>query len=83
MLQLQLLHHSHVRPHLASRPAEHIVDEVRRLVDNGYREIVLTGIHLGHYGVEWSRGRPKSRVAAAVAPARTPGGFAAATFAFA
>ncbi|MBI3839014.1 MAG: tRNA (N(6)-L-threonylcarbamoyladenosine(37)-C(2))-methylthiotransferase MtaB [Planctomycetia bacterium] len=49
-----------VRPHLASRPVEHIVDEVRRLVDNGYREVVLTGIHLGHYGVEWSRERAKS-----------------------
>jgi threonylcarbamoyladenosine tRNA methylthiotransferase MtaB len=48
-----------VRPHLASRPAEHILDEVRRLVDAGYRELVLTGIHLGHYGVEWSRSRPK------------------------
>ncbi len=30
-----------------------------RLVENGYREVVLTGIHLGHYGVEWSRTRPK------------------------
>jgi threonylcarbamoyladenosine tRNA methylthiotransferase MtaB len=49
-----------VRPHLASRPVEHILDEVRRLVDNGYREVVLTGIHLGHYGVEWSRQRAKS-----------------------
>ncbi len=49
----------HVRPHLASRPPEHIVDEVRRLYANGYREFVLTGIHLGHYGVEWSRGRAK------------------------
>jgi threonylcarbamoyladenosine tRNA methylthiotransferase MtaB len=29
------------------------------LVDNGHREIVLTGIHLGHYGVEWSRGKSK------------------------
>jgi threonylcarbamoyladenosine tRNA methylthiotransferase MtaB len=48
-----------VRPHLSSRPIEHIEDEVRRLVDNGYREVVLTGIHLGHYGVEWSRTRPK------------------------
>src|SRR5262245_37006993 len=44
----------HVRPHLASRPMPHILDEVRRLVDNGYREVVLTGIHLGHYGVEWN-----------------------------
>ncbi len=50
-----------VRPHLASRPAPDIVDEVRRLVDNGYREVVLTGIHLGHYGVEWSRSRSKSQ----------------------
>jgi threonylcarbamoyladenosine tRNA methylthiotransferase MtaB len=37
----------------------HILDEVRRLVDNGYREVVLTGIHLGHYGVEWNRQRAK------------------------
>lgn len=50
----------HVRPELSSRPMQHIVEEVRRLVDNGYREVVLTGIHLGHYGVEWNRGRPKS-----------------------
>jgi threonylcarbamoyladenosine tRNA methylthiotransferase MtaB len=49
-----------VRPHLASRPPQHITDEVRRLVDAGHREIVLTGIHLGHYGVEWSRGRAKA-----------------------
>src|SRR3954462_14447069 len=45
----------HVRPHLTSRPMEHIVDEVLRLVVRGYREVVLTGIHLGHYGVDWNR----------------------------
>jgi threonylcarbamoyladenosine tRNA methylthiotransferase MtaB len=50
----------HVRPHLASRPVEHILDEVRRLVDRGYREVVLTGIHLGHYGVDWNGHEPKS-----------------------
>jgi threonylcarbamoyladenosine tRNA methylthiotransferase MtaB len=49
----------HVRPHLASRPPQHIADELRRLYSNGYREFVLTGIHLGHYGVEWSRDRSK------------------------
>ncbi|HXT57131.1 MAG TPA: tRNA (N(6)-L-threonylcarbamoyladenosine(37)-C(2))-methylthiotransferase MtaB [Pirellulales bacterium] len=49
-----------VRPQLASRPAEHILDEVRRLLDHGYREIILTGIHLGHYGVDFSRGRAKA-----------------------
>jgi threonylcarbamoyladenosine tRNA methylthiotransferase MtaB len=48
-----------VRPKLYSRPMEHILDEVRRLLDNGYRELVLTGIHLGHYGVDWNWNRPK------------------------
>ncbi|HEX4415826.1 MAG TPA: tRNA (N(6)-L-threonylcarbamoyladenosine(37)-C(2))-methylthiotransferase MtaB [Lacipirellulaceae bacterium] len=51
----------HVRPNLASRPVEHILDEVRRLVDRGYREVVLTGIHLGHYGVDWNRNAPKEK----------------------
>ncbi len=51
----------HVRPQLTSRPIEPIVDEVRRLVANGYREVVLTGIHLGHYGVEWNRNLPKEQ----------------------
>ncbi len=50
----------HVRPQLTSRPMQHILDEVRRLVDNGYREVVLTGIHLGHYGVDWNRNLPKT-----------------------
>ncbi len=51
----------HVRPQLTSRPIAHILDEVRRLVDRGYREVVLTGIHLGHYGVEWNRNAPKEQ----------------------
>lgn len=38
-----------VRPVLWSRPADQVLDEVRRLVAHGHREIVLTGIHLGHY----------------------------------
>jgi threonylcarbamoyladenosine tRNA methylthiotransferase MtaB len=50
----------YVRPQLTSRPVEHILDEVRRLADNGYREIVLTGIHLGHYGVERNQHLPKA-----------------------
>ena len=33
-----------------SRPLSEIAEEVRRLVDHGHREIVLTGIHLGLYG---------------------------------
>jgi threonylcarbamoyladenosine tRNA methylthiotransferase MtaB len=50
----------HVRPNMQSRRVDQIVDEVLRLVDNGFREIVLTGIHLGHYGVDMNRGRAKS-----------------------
>ena len=48
-----------VRPQLASRPVMHILDEVRRLRDNGYREMILTGIHLGHFGIDWNWGKPK------------------------
>jgi threonylcarbamoyladenosine tRNA methylthiotransferase MtaB len=49
-----------VRPTVRSRPPAEIVEEVARLIDNGYREIVLTGIHLGHYGIDLCRGRPKT-----------------------
>ena len=41
-----------VRPALRSRPPEEIEAEVRGLLSAGYEEIVLTGIHLGHYGFD-------------------------------
>src|SRR5438874_6569939 len=69
----------YVRPNVHSRPLAHVLDEVRRLVDNGYREIVLTGIHLGHYGVEGNVHKPKSewlRLSTLVREAaRLPGDF--------
>ncbi|MDR2115537.1 MAG: tRNA (N(6)-L-threonylcarbamoyladenosine(37)-C(2))-methylthiotransferase MtaB [Planctomycetaceae bacterium] len=43
-----------VRPTLRSRSENNILDEIRTLVQNGYREIVLTGIHLGHYGIDFA-----------------------------
>lgn len=46
-----------VRPGLRSRSPQEIEDEVRRLIDNGYKEIVIAGIHVGHYGVDTTRGR--------------------------
>ncbi|HZZ72320.1 MAG TPA: tRNA (N(6)-L-threonylcarbamoyladenosine(37)-C(2))-methylthiotransferase MtaB [Pirellulales bacterium] len=49
-----------VRPHLVSRPPDHILDEIERLVAHGFHEIVLTGIHLGHYGIEQNQGKPKA-----------------------
>ena len=50
-----------VRPGLLSRSIEDVADEVRGVVDAGYREVVLTGIHLGHYGVDLSQGLPRAR----------------------
>jgi len=41
-----------VRPTLRSRTIEEILPEIQTLARNNYREIVLTGIHLGHYGVD-------------------------------
>ena len=49
-----------VRPDMYSRPMQDVIDEVRRLVDRGFREVILTGIHLGHYGVDFNRGKAKS-----------------------
>jgi len=46
-----------VRPGLRSRLPAEIIAEVRQLIEHGYREIILTGIHLGHFGVEATRGR--------------------------
>ena len=46
-----------VRGTAVSRPMDSAVDEARRLIGNGYREIVLTGVHLGSYGKD-REGRP-------------------------
>ena len=50
-----------VRPILRSRTPEEIAREVADLVAAGYAEIVLTGVHLGHYGLELSKGKPKNQ----------------------
>ena len=49
-----------VRPTLRSRAPEAIAAEVAELVAGGCPEIVLTGVHLGHYGIDFSKGKPKS-----------------------
>ncbi|MCF7972871.1 MAG: tRNA (N(6)-L-threonylcarbamoyladenosine(37)-C(2))-methylthiotransferase MtaB [Phycisphaerae bacterium] len=38
------------RPNLISRPVQEIVDEAQALVENGHKEIVVTGVFLGAYG---------------------------------
>ena len=50
-----------VRPDMFSRPIDEVLAECRVLIDRGFREVVLTGIHLGHYGVDFNKGKPKSQ----------------------
>lgn len=40
----------YVRGGIKSRRQQDILDEAKRLIQNGYKEIILTGIHLGAYG---------------------------------
>lgn len=42
----------YVRGRVRSKKPERVIEEAKRLVNNGYKEIVLTGIHTGHYGAD-------------------------------
>ena len=41
----------YARGRIRSRAMEEVIDEVKGLAENGYKEIVLTGIHLSSYGM--------------------------------
>ena len=45
----------YTRGRVRSRKPEDIVKEARILADKGYREIVLTGIHLSSYGLDFEK----------------------------
>ncbi len=42
----------YARGQVRSRTLNHILDEVRLLTEKGYQEFVLTGIHIGSYGLD-------------------------------
>lgn len=42
----------YVRGRVRSRSRSDVTEEVKRLSSNGYKEIVLTGIHLSSYGID-------------------------------
>lgn len=42
----------YARGRVRSRSRDSVTGEVRQLADNGYKEVVLTGIHLSSYGVD-------------------------------
>lgn len=43
----------YVRGRVRSRKPEQIIEEVRALSESGYREVVLTGIHISSYGLDF------------------------------
>ena len=45
-----------VRGPSVSRPIADIIEQAQRMVDGGYRELALTGVHTGSYGQEGSQG---------------------------
>lgn len=42
----------YARGRVRSREADEVLAEIRGLAENGYREVVLTGIHISSYGVD-------------------------------
>ncbi|MGE5614733.1 MAG: tRNA (N(6)-L-threonylcarbamoyladenosine(37)-C(2))-methylthiotransferase MtaB [Bacillota bacterium] len=45
----------YARGPVRSRPAEEVVDEIKKVADAGFKEVVLTGIHLASYGIDIGR----------------------------
>lgn len=56
----------YARGRVRSREMQDVVREVRTLADNGYQEVVLTGIHLSSYGIDFDGQRHLSDLIRAV-----------------
>lgn len=50
----------YTRGRVRSRRPDDVVQEVERLVEKGYQEIVLTGIHLSSYGADFAEGEKET-----------------------
>ena len=44
------------RGHIRSRAIENVVDEVKKVVADGFKEVVITGIHVASYGRDFKNG---------------------------
>ena len=44
----------YTRGNVRSKDKDKVISEITGLVKNGYKEVVLTGIHTGHYGLDLS-----------------------------
>ncbi len=52
----------HVRGPLRSKDPQDVLEEVRHLTSQGYKELVLTGIHLSSYGRQGTLTDPNDRI---------------------
>ena len=50
----------YARGRVRSRRQSDVVEEVKRLVEAGYQEVVLTGIHLSSYGLDFPEGEKET-----------------------
>ena len=51
----------YARGRVRSRDTEEILEEIRGLAASGVKEVVLTGIHIGSYGLDWENRRRKEQ----------------------
>lgn len=51
----------YTRGRVRSRDQKQIIEEIRNLAERGYKEVVLTGIHLSSYGVDLSHDKEIDR----------------------
>ncbi|WP_018084674.1 tRNA (N(6)-L-threonylcarbamoyladenosine(37)-C(2))-methylthiotransferase MtaB [Desulfurispora thermophila] len=54
----------YARGPVRSRPLDSVLEEAHRLVEQGYPELVITGIHIGAYGQDFSDGTDLARLVA-------------------
>lgn len=53
----------YTRGNVRSRKPESVLEEIRGLTQKGYREFVLTGIHISSYGLDFEEKNPKKYLA--------------------
>ena len=63
----------YARGRVRSRSMEDVTEEVRTLAENGYKEVVLTGIHLSSYGVDFPKEERESLLSLIQAVSRVEG----------
>jgi threonylcarbamoyladenosine tRNA methylthiotransferase MtaB len=63
-----------VRPNVRNKPLDEVLAEAKALVAAGHKEIVITGVHVGAYGLPTIRNRPHHAAPAGLVVGATPCG---------